>query len=55
MTIGVAYIKKEFVLKDGREVIFLFWDTGGEERFRSLTKAYYKDAQAVILVYDISD
>jgi len=55
MTIGVAYLKKEYRLSNGREVTFLFWDTGGEERFRSLTKAYYRDAQGVFLVYDITD
>jgi len=44
MTIGVAYLKKEIQLKNNAEVTFLFWDTGGEERFRSLTKAYYRDA-----------
>ena len=30
------------------------WDTAGEEKFRSLTPMYYKNAQAVILVYDQS-
>jgi len=44
MTIGVAYIKKKFTMSDGLKLTFLFWDTGGEERFRSLTKAYYRDA-----------
>jgi Ras-related protein Rab-5C len=28
------------------------WDTAGEERFRSVTPMYYKNAAAVILVYD---
>ena len=55
MTIGVAYLKKEYKGPNDNEVTFLFWDTGGEERFRSLTKAYYRDAQGVILVYDITD
>jgi len=44
MTVGVAYIKKEFELSDKIKATFLFWDTGGEERFRSLTKSYYRDA-----------
>jgi small GTP-binding protein len=30
------------------------WDTAGQERFRGITKSYYKGANAVILVYDIS-
>jgi len=29
-------------------------DTSGQERFRSITRTYYRSAQAVVLVYDIS-
>ena len=28
------------------------WDTAGEERFRSVAPLYYKNAAAIILVYD---
>jgi GTPase SAR1 family protein len=28
------------------------WDTAGEERFRSVTPMYYKNAHAIVLVYD---
>jgi len=31
------------------------WDTAGEERFRSITSAYYRGSKAAILHYDISD
>uniref|UniRef100_A0A0K8RAG5 Putative rab subfamily protein of small gtpase n=1 Tax=Ixodes ricinus TaxID=34613 RepID=A0A0K8RAG5_IXORI len=30
------------------------WDTAGQERFRSITKQYYRRADGVILVYDVS-
>ncbi len=30
------------------------WDTAGQERFRSITQSYYRSANALILVYDIS-
>lgn len=30
------------------------WDTAGQERFRSITSAYYRGAQVVILVFDLS-
>jgi len=33
----------------------LLWDTAGQERFRTLSKIYYRGAQAVIYVYDITD
>ena len=31
------------------------WDTAGEERFRSVTPMYYKNASAIVLVYDCTD
>uniref|UniRef100_A0A3P9PMY9 Ras-related protein Rab-37-like n=1 Tax=Poecilia reticulata TaxID=8081 RepID=A0A3P9PMY9_POERE len=31
------------------------WDTAGQERFRSVTHAYYRDAQALLLLYDITN
>lgn len=30
-------------------------DTAGQERFRTLTPSYYRDAQGAVLVYDVSD
>ncbi|ERE69148.1 ras-related protein Rab-37-like protein [Cricetulus griseus] len=34
---------------------FTIWDTAGQERFRSVTHAYYRDAQALLLLYDITN
>lgn len=31
------------------------WDTAGQERFRSLTHSYYHNANAVVIVYDITN
>ena len=31
------------------------WDTAGEERFRTITKTYYKGTNGIILMYDITD
>jgi small GTP-binding protein len=31
------------------------WDTCGDEKYRAITRQYYKDAHGVLLVYDISD
>lgn len=33
---------------------FQFWDTAGSERFRSVARSYYREADAVILVYDLT-
>ena len=31
------------------------WDTGGQERFRTITKNYYEKADGVVLAYDCTD
>lgn len=33
----------------------ILWDTGGLERYDSMTANYYRNAHAVILVYDMTD
>ena len=37
-----------------KNIKFDIWDTAGQEKFRSLTKIFYKDAAVAILVYDIT-
>lgn len=33
---------------------FIFRDTAGQERFNSITSAYYRGAKGIIVVYDIT-
>jgi small GTP-binding protein len=33
----------------------VLWDTAGQERFRTITYGFYKNANGVILVYDVSN
>jgi len=50
-TIGVEFTHKE--LDD--ETKLVFWDTAGQERFQSLTCSYYRGAQAIMFVYDVTN
>mmetsp|Transcript_28320 Transcript_28320/g.46538 ORF Transcript_28320/g.46538 Transcript_28320/m.46538 type:complete len:207 (-) Transcript_28320:76-696(-) len=52
-TIGVD-LKVKIVHVRGKKIKLTIWDTAGQERFRTLTSAYYRGAQGVILVYDIT-
>ncbi|XP_031395491.1 ras-related protein RABC2a isoform X2 [Punica granatum] len=38
----------------GKRVKLTIWDTAGQERFRTLTSSYYRNAQGIILVYDVT-
>uniref|UniRef100_A0A9J8BV72 small monomeric GTPase n=1 Tax=Cyprinus carpio carpio TaxID=630221 RepID=A0A9J8BV72_CYPCA len=46
--------KNKVVTVDNMKVKLQMWDTAGQERFRSVTHAYYRDAQALLLLYDIT-
>lgn len=53
-TIGVDY-KTIYTNVSDKSVKFLIWDTAGQERFKSITKIYYRGAQVIIYVFDITD
>ena len=53
-TTGGTFSTKSVICDGGRILKFEIWDTAGQERYRSLTKMFYKDANAAILVYDIT-
>jgi small GTP-binding protein len=53
-TIGVEFDSTILAIND-RKVKLQIWDTAGQERFRSISKAYYRNAVGVILVFDITD
>ncbi|XP_065065965.1 ras-related protein Rab-26-like isoform X2 [Rhopilema esculentum] len=52
-TVGIDFKNKLLVL-DGSKIKLQIWDTAGQERFRSITHAYYRDAHALLLLYDVS-
>lgn len=40
---------------NSNEVTVCIWDTAGQEKFFSLTKNYFKKADGVIVVFDLTD
>uniref|UniRef100_A0A1B0AYR2 Uncharacterized protein n=1 Tax=Glossina palpalis gambiensis TaxID=67801 RepID=A0A1B0AYR2_9MUSC len=42
------------VMLDDYKVILQIWDTAGQERFKAVTPMYYRNANAAILVFDLS-
>ena len=54
-TNGASYASKNVQYeKLGKSLLLDVWDTAGQEKYRSLTKFFYKDAKVAILVYDIT-
>lgn len=53
-TIGVEFDSTMLNI-DGKKVKLQIWDTAGQERFRSISKAYYRNAVGVILVFDLTE
>ena len=53
-TIGADFLTKEIMIDD-KLVTMQIWDTAGQERFQSLGVAFYRGADACVLVYDITD
>ena len=53
-TNGATYCSKSVSFDQlGKNLLFDIWDTAGQEKYKALTKFFYKDAAICILVYDI--
>lgn len=53
-TIGVDFKNKAIEI-DGHNVKLQIWDTAGQEKFKAITKAYYRGAHGILVVFDISN
>lgn len=52
-TLGASFKSKTIPLPSENSQIKLnLWDTAGQEKFKSLTRMYYQEAEAAIIVYD---
>ena len=53
-TIGIDF-KTKVITLNGLNIKLKIWDTAGQERFRNITNQYYKGADGILLVYDVTD
>uniref|UniRef100_A0A4W5P051 Calcium release activated channel regulator 2A n=1 Tax=Hucho hucho TaxID=62062 RepID=A0A4W5P051_9TELE len=52
-TVGIDYSVKT-ILVDNSQVALQMWDTAGQERYRSITKQFFRKADGVVVMYDIT-
>ena len=53
-TVGIDYFSKDEIINN-KSVRIKIWDTAGQERFNSLTQGFFKNAQGVIITYDVTN
>jgi len=53
-TIGIDFMSHKMFVEE-KIIILNLWDTAGQEKFKTITAAYYKGAQGLFLVFDITD
>jgi len=53
-TIGIDFKIKNVEI-DAKRIKLQIWDTAGQERFRTITTSYFRGAQGILLVYDVTD
>ena len=53
-TIGVDFRFKTMIVMD-KIIKVQVWDTAGEERYRSITNAYYRGAEGILIVFDLTN
>lgn len=52
-TVGIDYSVRTLNLGDSHVALQL-WDTAGQERYRSITKQFFRKADGVVVIYDIT-
>ena len=53
-TLGIDFFSKNLFFED-KTIRLILWDTAGQERFRSLIPSYLKNADCIIIVFDITN
>jgi len=54
-TVGVSIIERTIELKDYNATVnLMFWDIAGQPQFYMLHRSYFKDADGILLVFDLT-
>ena len=53
-TVGLDNFTKDEIIKN-KKVRIKIWDTAGQEKFQSLTKGFFRNAQGIMIVFDVSN
>ena len=53
-TIGISFCFKEICLENKKKIKLKVLDTAGQEKYNSLTKSYFKNADGVLFVFDLN-
>ena len=54
-TISAETKAKKLNIDMSTSVNLKIWDTCGQEKYRSLTRSFFRDAHGILLIYDVSD
>jgi len=53
-TIAIDFINREVMLH-GKLIKIQFWDTAGQEKYRAISKNYYKLSDIIVIVFDVTN
>ena len=53
-TVGLDNFSQDEIL-DNKTIRIKIWDTAGQERYKSLTQGFFRNAQGIIIVYDVTN
>lgn len=54
-TVGVEFYSRALQLPAGPRVKLQLWDTAGHERYRCITRSFYRNVVGVLLVFDVTN
>jgi small GTP-binding protein len=52
MTIGINYVYKVIDV-EGTKIKLQIWDTAGQDKYKTITKNYYRNSQGVLIVFGV--